>query len=62
MKKKALMLFLIITKNGSFQGRDDQKVFVQDYHTVGLKGNKSFTPAVLCLLWKVPTSVTAVIS
>lgn len=43
MKKKALMLFLIITRNGSFQGRDDQKVFVQDCHTVGLMGNKAFT-------------------
>lgn len=62
MKKKALMPFLIIIRNGSSQERDDQKVFVQDCHTVQLKGNKAFTPAVLCLLWRVPTSVTAVIS
>lgn len=50
MKKKALMLFLMIIRNGSFQERDDQKVFVWDCHPEGLLGNKAFTPAVLCLL------------
>lgn len=56
------MLFLIITRNGSFQERDDQKVFAWDCCTVGLMGNKAFAPAAFCLLWRVPTSVTAIIS
>lgn len=44
---RKLMLSLTIILNWSFQERDDQQVLGCDCPTVGLTGNRAFTPAAL---------------